>query len=51
MHKKKFEKIKEIAEDAYNHLGSGFNEDVYERALLVAFRQEGILMKTRKLWS
>src|SRR5438552_2957223 len=30
--------IKEIAEDVYNTLGSGFSEDVYDRAMQVGLR-------------
>jgi GxxExxY protein len=31
-------RIKEIAEDVYNTLGSGFSEDVYDRAMQVGLR-------------
>jgi GxxExxY protein len=30
--------ISEIAEDVYNTLGSGFSEDVYDRAMQVGLR-------------
>ena len=47
--RKKYNKIKEIAEDVYDSLGSGFNEDVYERAMLVAFRQEDIPYENQRV--
>ena len=47
--KKKYNKIKDIAEDVYDSLGSGFNEDVYERAMLVAFRQEDIPYENQRV--
>jgi hypothetical protein len=42
--------IKEIAEDVYNTLGSGFSEEVYDRAMQVGLRLANIGWKARK-WS
>ena len=40
--------IREIAEDVYKTLGSGFSEDVYDRAMQVGLRLAKSDMKVRK---
>src|SRR5438477_1159408 len=41
--------IKEIAKDVYNTLGSGFSEDVYDRAMQVGLRLAGIPYEGQKV--
>ena len=41
--------IKEIAEDVYNTLGSGFSEDVYDRAMQVGLRLAKIGYEGKKV--
>jgi GxxExxY protein len=45
----KMEEIKEIARDVYNTLGSGFSEDVYDRAMQVGLRLAGIPYESQKV--
>jgi len=42
-------KIKEIAEDVYNTLGSGFSEEVYDRAMQVGLRLANIGYEGQKV--
>ncbi len=44
-----FGKVKLIAEDVYKSLGSGFSEDVYDRALQVGLRLAGIDFENQKV--
>jgi PD-(D/E)XK nuclease superfamily len=41
--------IKEIAQDVYETLGSGFSEDVYDRAMQVGLRLEKIGYEGQKV--
>jgi GxxExxY protein len=41
--------ITRIAEDVYKTLGSGFSEDVYDRAMQVGFRLAGITYENQKV--
>ncbi len=34
--------IKKMAKEVYSNLGSGFNEDIYQRALAVEFGRSGM---------
>jgi GxxExxY protein len=45
----KTDEIKEIAQDVYNTLGSGFSEDVYDRAIQVGLRLAGIPYESQKV--
>jgi GxxExxY protein len=40
-------KILEACFEVINELGSGFLESVYEKALVIALRQKGLLVKTQ----
>lgn len=42
-------KIKKIAQDVYRNLGSGFSEDVYDRAMQVGLRIAGIRYEGQKV--
>ncbi len=41
--------ILKIAEDVYHSLGSGFSEEVYDRAMQVGLRLEGIPYESQKV--
>ena len=41
--------IRKIAEDVYHSLGSGFSEEVYDRAMQVGLRLEGIPYESQKV--
>jgi len=41
-------RIKSIAEDVYRTLGSGFSQDVYDRAMQVGLRLAKILYEGQK---
>jgi GxxExxY protein len=41
--------VRKIAEDVYRSLGSGFSEDVYDRAMQVGLRLEGIAYESQKV--
>ena len=41
--------IRKIAEDVYRSLGSGFSEDVYDRAMQVGLRLGGIKYESQKV--
>ena len=43
-------RIKKIAQDVYGTLGSGFSEDVYDRAMQVGLRLAKIPTRARR-WS
>lgn len=43
------EKVKKIAQDVYRTLGSGFSEDVYDRAMQVGLRLAGISHEGQKV--
>ena len=45
----KFADITAIAEDVYQTLGSGFSEDVYDRAMQVGLRLAGIRYENQKV--
>ncbi len=45
----KIEKIKKIAEDVYKTLGSGFSEDVYDKAMQVGLRIAKIRYESQKV--
>jgi len=45
----KIEEIQQIAKDVYNTLGSGFSEDVYDRAMQVGLRLAGIPYEGQKV--
>lgn len=49
MQNKKVEKIKKIAEDVYRTLGSGFSEDVYDKAMQVGLRLAKIRYESQKV--
>lgn len=44
----KFNKIKKIAQDVYRVLGSGFSEDVYDKAMQVGLRLAKIKYESQK---
>lgn len=46
---KNINKIKTIAKDVYNHLGSGFDEKVYENAMKVGLRLAKIPYESQKV--
>ena len=43
------ESIRKIAEDVYQSLGSGFSEEVYDRAMQVGLRLEGFKYESQKV--
>jgi GxxExxY protein len=43
------ESIRKIANEVYESLGSGFSEDVYDRAMQVGLRLEGIEYESQKV--
>ena len=43
------ELIRKIAHDVYDSLGSGFSEDVYDRAMQVGLRLAGIRYENQKV--
>jgi GxxExxY protein len=45
----KIEEIQQIAKDVYNTLGSGFSEDVYDRAMQVGLRLAGIPYESQQV--
>lgn len=45
----KFNKIKQIAKDVYRTLGSGFSEDVYDKAMQVGLRLAKIKYESQKV--
>ena len=47
--KAKTEKVKAIARDVYRSLGSGFSEDVYDKAMQVGLRLAGINYESQKV--
>jgi GxxExxY protein len=47
--KLKIEKVKTIARDVYRSLGSGFSEDVYDKAMQVGLRLAGINYESQKV--
>lgn len=47
--KLKTEKVKAIARDVYRSLGSGFSEDVYDKAMQVGLRLAGINYESQKV--
>lgn len=49
MQNKKIEKIKKIAENVYKTLGSGFSEDVYDKAIQVGLRLAKIRYESQKV--
>jgi GxxExxY protein len=42
------EKVKECAKDVYQELGSGWEEDVYQKAMEVALREKGIKYEAQR---
>jgi len=49
MQKSKLQKIKKIAKDVYRTLGSGFSEDVYDKAMQVGLRLSKIKYENQKV--
>ena len=49
MQNKKLGKIKQIANDVYKTLGSGFSEDVYDKAMQVGLRLVKIKYESQKV--
>jgi len=47
--KLRIEKVKAIARDVYRSLGSGFSEDVYDKAMQVGLRLAGINYESQKV--
>jgi GxxExxY protein len=47
--KSRIEKVKAIAKDVYRSLGSGFSEDVYDKAMQVGLRLAGINYESQKV--
>jgi GxxExxY protein len=47
--KLRIEKVKTIARDVYRSLGSGFSEDVYDKAMQVGLRLAGINYESQKV--
>ncbi len=47
--KSKINKIKQIAKDVYRSLGSGFSEDVYDKAMQVGLRLAKIKYESQKV--
>jgi GxxExxY protein len=47
--KSRIEKVKAIARDVYRSLGSGFSEDVYDKAMQVGLRLAGINYESQKV--
>jgi len=42
------EKVKECAKEAYQELGSGWEEDVYQKAMEVVLREKGIKYEAQR---
>ena len=49
MTEKNIEKVKTIAKDVYNKLGSGFDEKVYENAMMVGLRLAKIPYESQRV--
>jgi len=47
--KLRIDKVKAIAKDVYRSLGSGFSEDVYDKAMQVGLRLAGIKYESQKV--
>jgi GxxExxY protein len=43
------EKVKECAKEVYQELGSGWEEEKYQKALEVAFREKGIKFEAQRV--
>lgn len=46
---KEIQKVKQIARDVYRQLGSGFSEDVYDKAVQVGMRLSKIKYESQKV--
>ncbi|MFH0928540.1 MAG: GxxExxY protein [bacterium] len=49
MDHKKLQVIEKIAKDVYRSLGSGYSEEVYDKAMQVGLRMEGIKYENQKV--
>ena len=46
--KKLIEKVKECAKEVYQELGSGWEEEIYQKSMEVALREKGIKYETQR---